>query len=104
MQRLWPLLQRFALSKWVVAFWDPDAILRTPCRPTPERSILEVQAALEQTTGAEWGKQIDNSEAALIRHFPAGATRHGNLQMLRLASVTNFSCPIVDDNVFFFPF
>jgi len=91
----------------IVAFWHPDAKLQLPNQGrTAPPSIIESQARIEGVAGNadEWSKMVIQQENTLLRLVDALPAVRGNLKILHLAIVTNITCLVVDDDLFFFPF
>ncbi|HUW10616.1 MAG TPA: hypothetical protein VM537_12865 [Anaerolineae bacterium] len=90
----------------VVAFWNPLTELVTPSHAVGRRCIVEVQSAIERTPGSSegWRNEIAQRQASLAAAFSKAEPMKGQWRIANVSCVTNFTCMIVDDDVFFFPF
>ncbi|MEU1599334.1 hypothetical protein ABZ468_42675 [Streptomyces sp. NPDC005708] len=94
----------------VIAFWDPDTTVSRPTAPgssSASVNLLSVQSQLE-------GKHIssdDLKQTVRVRQEQVqeavdriGTQLAGRVRIVDITHVANFTCLIVDDQVFFFPF
>jgi hypothetical protein len=84
----------------VISFWNPTVFLENG---TESRNIIDIQHLLEGTeTSTNWEKIIKERQSNIKRNIHAEIK--GEIKIINMAIPTNFSCFIIDDDVFFFPF
>ncbi|MFD0735893.1 hypothetical protein [Planotetraspora mira] len=93
----------------IVAFWDPEASILRPQSyegSTAPISLLSLQSHLE-------GKHIQDDDLTQTVRRRQDQIRSaiepltpliGHIRIFEIAHVANFTCLVVDDQVFFFPF
>ncbi|WP_437304472.1 hypothetical protein [Sorangium sp. So ce388] len=87
----------------VIAFWDPATTLTVKQNGGRSRSIIEAQAALEGSPGSRWDEVISKRQRRIVDAVNGQPIR-GEIRIVNISSVTSFSCFVIDDDVFFFPF
>ncbi|NUQ77827.1 MAG: hypothetical protein HUU21_30190 [Polyangiaceae bacterium] len=87
----------------VIAFWDPSTTLIVRQNGGRARSIIEAQSALEGNPGSKWGETIRQRQLRIANAVKDQPIR-GDVRIVNVSSVTSFSCFIIDDDLFFFPF
>lgn len=100
-ERLGDLLRARSVDV-VVAFWEPRAFLITREPDGAKHRILSVQSTLEHSQAQEWDTVVANTQRRIGQ--VVGSPITGTLRILNISHVCNFSCLIIDDDVFFFPF
>jgi hypothetical protein len=91
----------------VIAFWSPFSKLLTPRHNKKERSIISVQQMIEESAVVidnNWEQVIKGRQDTIIERINKAGMLKGRLRIINVSRVTNFSCFIIDDGVFFFPF
>lgn len=92
----------------IVAFWDPGAKLEiNSSGKRTSQSIIESQLNFEHGTvnsATHWAATIKKRQNELLTVVKQAKATNGELTIMNLAVVTNISCLIIDDDVFFFPF
>lgn len=91
----------------VIAFWSPHSKLITPRHSVKERHILTVQDMVEKGSASaqvNWDKMIEERQSWIKAAFGEIKSPQGRLRIISISKVTNFSCFIIDNHVYFFPF
>lgn len=88
-----------------VAFWDPRSRIVRGASSDLNLHLLDIQSSLEGEAerGETWERTIRDRYTPLLKAVEQGSVR-GKLRVYYLTMPTNFSCLVVDDDVFFFPF
>lgn len=99
------LLQSYEIDV-VIVFWSPFTKLLTPKHTVQQRCILAVQEMIEKNISTEtnWETSIRGRQDHLKRVIGAPPNIRGRFRIINISRATNFSCFILDDEVFFFPF
>jgi hypothetical protein len=87
----------------IIAFWDPATTLAVKHNGGKTRSIIEAQSALEGTPGSRWDDVISTRQRRIVDAMSGQAIR-GQLRIVNISLTTSFSCFVIDDDIFFFPF
>ena len=95
----------------VISFWNPSATLRVPLEDASEdaqteRSIIEVQATLEQgaSPNTDWANLVAEVELEFIKRLDELPSIAGQVKILHCSHTSNFTCLVIDTDLFFFPF
>jgi len=90
----------------VIVFWSPFTKLLTPKHPVNQRCVLAAQEMIENEvpTDTNWETIIQGRQDDLKRVIGTALNIRGRFRIINISGVTNFSCFILDDEVFFFPF
>lgn len=89
----------------LITYWNPSAYLVDESNGKKSH-ILEIQQKLEGNAAydADWKKSIEKDQARLIERVSKLAGTKGTLRVANITTPSNFSCLIIDDDIFFFPF
>ncbi|MFG2327032.1 hypothetical protein [Streptomyces sp. NPDC048568] len=94
----------------VISFWDPDSVVSGPtthASSSTPLSLLSLQSQLEgKHISSDDLKQTVRRRQSQIQEAVErlGAHLMGRVRIIDITHVANFTCLIVDDQVFFFPF
>lgn len=89
----------------LISFWNPAAYLVDESTGD-KNNILEIQQKLESnlTYDADWKNAIEKVQERLVGRVKKLTNIKGALRVANITTPCNFSCLIVDDDIFFFPF
>ena len=89
----------------LIAFWNPSAFLDDQSSGS-RKNILEIQQNLESnlTSDADWKTSIEVLQGRVIERIQKLLPIKGKVKIANVTTPSNFSCLIIDDDVFFFPF
>jgi len=89
-----------------VIFWNPSANIRVSDQNVDERSLLDVQDSIEKqsSTPSSLSHLVREKQQKLQERVALVVNPRGMMQIVDVAHGANYSCLIVDDAVFFFPF
>lgn len=87
-----------------LVYWDPDTKI-TVCQQPPV-AIMEIQARLESksATSTDWESKMDAHFKFVTSSILDAGPLWSDIGIYKLSLVTNISCFIIDNHVFFFPF
>lgn len=89
----------------IVAFWDPDTEISIKRNGTAKSyKATDFHALMEHGTQSSYSDIVHKQQKVIIEKVNSLTTIKGRLRVLSLSSLTNFTCFIIDDDVYFFPF
>lgn len=87
----------------IFSFWAPDSSFKKEYKSTKEISIINQQLHIEDgkviTSGA-----ILSKYDTIIQGFEKVNLKKGKLSIVEMTLPSNFTCFVIDNDVFFFPF
>jgi hypothetical protein len=87
-----------------ISFWDPKPSIDIDGQ---QMSLIGLQATVEagsKKVTADWNHVIEERQRSLVQVIEAGGSLRGEVRLLNTRNPAAFTCLIVDDDVFFFPF
>ena len=91
----------------VIAFWNPTSKINSKINGEyAEFNMLDIQHLLESSHvgDTDWEQQINNRQRNFKNHINLLQNIKGEIRIVNLSHATNFSCFLIDDDLFFFPF
>lgn len=91
---------------FIISFWDANICFFDCNKQVSTHNILELQTFIEKGSfpRSSWSKMIGDKQQDLIRKIESRKKINGNFKIINLSIPTNFTCFIIDDDVFFFPY
>jgi len=91
----------------IIAFWNPTTSLNSIINGEQKsHNMLDIQYHLEDGAPANssWEETIKNRQREFRDHIKRNSPIKGELRIVNLSHPTNFTCFVIDDELFFFPF
>jgi len=87
-----------------LVYWDPGT--KITVRQEPAVAIMEIQARLElkSATSTDWVTKMEAHLEFVTDSIRDAGSLRSVIRIYKLSLVTNISCFIIDEHVFFFPF
>jgi hypothetical protein len=87
-----------------ISFWDPDATIQAHGEATPLIGLQDLAETGGVRAGSDWSRVIKDRQRAFATSIAGAGPLRGAVRIMNSRSPAAFSCLIVDDDVFFFPF
>jgi hypothetical protein len=91
----------------VIAFWNPTSTIESIINGKQKKhNMLDIQYALEDaaSSNTNWEDSIKERQRKFKNHIEENSPLKGELRIVDLSHPTNFTCFVIDDELFFFPF
>lgn len=91
---------------FVVSFWNPSISFFDDAKNQNLEKILEIQSFIEKGSfpHSNWQKIVESKKNELIKKIETRRNLKGNFKITYTTLPTNFTCFVIDDDVFFFPY
>lgn len=87
----------------IISFWDPNIKM---VRSGFDENIINLQELIENgvISDSDYVKAIETRIDGLVQKLKKIKSLNGNIKFVYTCSPTNFTCFVIDDDIFFFPF
>lgn len=106
-QHLSSIMQLISTKKIdvMIAFWNPETeIVLSPGTNKKTYKAVDFHSLIEHGTQSSYSELIQNQQKNIKDKTDAIKNTQGHIRVLSLSTLTNFTCFIIDDDLYFFPF